>query len=101
MYEFKFSHKDKVPIFLQIANAVISDIEKGVINKDFWLPSINIVSDQYSIARDIMERAYKELKKQGYITSVAGKGYYVTGKKDHRLKILLVFNNLSSIKRVI
>ena len=70
MFKFKFSHKDKVPIFLQIGNAVISDIEKGVINKDFWLPSINMVSDQDSIARDTIECAYKELKKQGYITSV-------------------------------
>lgn len=101
MYEFKFNHKDKVPIFKQIANSVIRDIERGVVDKDFQLPSINEVSDQYSIARDTIERAYKELKKQGYTTSVAAKGYYVTGKKDVRIKVLLVFNKLSSFKRII
>jgi DNA-binding transcriptional regulator YhcF (GntR family) len=101
MYKFKFSHEDKVPIFKQIANSVIRDIEKGVINQDFHLPSINEVNEQYSIARDTIERAYKELKQQGYIIGVAAKGYYVTGKKDGRLKILLVFNKLSSFKRII
>ena len=44
MYNFKFSHEDKIPIFKQIANSVIRDIEKGVISKDFRLPSINEVN---------------------------------------------------------
>jgi len=92
---------DKMPIYKQIAQSIGKQIEKGVLKKDFLLPSINIFSDEHAVARDTVERAYKELKKQGYITSVSGKGYYVVGKKETKLKILLVFNKLSSFKKII
>ena len=73
---------DKMPIYKQIAQSIGKQIEKGVLKKDFLLPSINIFSDEHAVARDTVERAYKELKKQGYITSVSGKGFYVVGKRN-------------------
>lgn len=96
-----YNGNDKMPIYKQIAQSISRQIDKGQLKKDFLLPSINIFADQYAVARDTVERAYKELKKQGYITSVSGKGYYVVGKKETKLKILLVFNKLSSFKKII
>ena len=96
-----YNNNDKMPIYKQIAQSIGKQIDKGQLKKNFLLPSINIFSDRYSVARDTVERAYKELKKQGYITSVSGKGYYVVGKKKTKLKILLVFNKLSSFKKII
>ena len=101
MYKFNFSHSDNVPLYKQLANSVINDITKGVVKKGFQLPSINEVNKYYSLARDTVERAYKELKKQGYVTSTIGRGYFITNKKEHRIKVLLVFNKLSSFKRII
>jgi DNA-binding transcriptional regulator YhcF (GntR family) len=101
MYQFRFNHNDKLSKVKQIVRSIAMDIEKGVLEKDYHLPSINEFSEQYSIARDTVEKAYKELKEQGYIVSVASRGYYVAGKKDQRLKILLVFNKLSSYKKII
>lgn len=92
---------NKVTKVVQIVSFIIKDIEKGVLKKDSRLPSINEFSEQYAVARDTIEKAYKELKKEDYIISVAGKGFYVKGKKDNRLKILLVFNEMTSYKKVL
>ncbi len=101
MRQIRFNHNAKLPKVKQIVQAIVSQIEKGQLVKDDKLPSINEFSDKYAVARDTVERAYKELKDQGYITSVATKGYFVQGKKDQRLKILLIFNRLSSYKKII
>jgi DNA-binding transcriptional regulator YhcF (GntR family) len=93
--------EDQTPIYKQIAGSIAAQIEKGSLKKDYVLPSINVFSEQYNVARDTIEKAYKELKASGYIGSVTGKGYYVIGKKEKRLKILLVFNKLSSFKKII
>jgi len=99
MYRFTFYPDKKLSKLQQIARSIIVDIEKGVLAKDACLPSINAFSAQYEVARDTIERAYKNLKSQGYITSVAGKGYFVRGKREKHLKILLIFNKLSSFKK--
>lgn len=96
-----YNSNDKMPIYKQIAQSIGKQIDKGLLKKDFHLPSINVFSDKYAVARDTVERAYKILKEQGYITSVFGKGYYVVGKKETRIKILLIFNKLSSFKKII
>jgi DNA-binding transcriptional regulator YhcF (GntR family) len=101
MQQIRLSHSAKLPKVKQIVQAIVSQIEKGQLVKDDRLPSINEFSDRYGVARDTVERAYKELKDRGYITSVATKGYFVLGKKDQRLKILLIFNKLSSYKKII
>ena len=101
MHRFLFNHNDKLPKVKQIVRAVILDIEKDVLQKGDRLPSINEFSQQYSIARDTVEKAYKELKLSGHIISVISKGYYVAGKQDNRIRVLLVFNKLSSYKKII
>ncbi|MEI6946349.1 GntR family transcriptional regulator [Paraflavisolibacter sp. H34] len=101
MFSIRINPKNKQPKFQQIAHSFIRNIEKGVLEKDFLLPSINEFSEKYSVARDTVERAYRLLKDQGYITSVAGRGYFVAGKKDQKLKVLLLFNKLSSYKKIV
>lgn len=101
MYKFEFTHKDKIPLFKQIAEYIINDFEGGVIEKDFQLSSINQVNKHYSIARDTIERAYKELKNQEYVVSAAGKGYYFTGKKNCKIKVLLILNTWGHLESLI
>jgi DNA-binding LacI/PurR family transcriptional regulator len=102
MYQFKLNtnngHRTKLK---QVVHTIIMDIEKGVLKKDEQLPSVTVFSKANSLSRDTVEKVYKELKKEGYITSVASKGYYVLGKKGKKLKVLLVFNKLSSYKKII
>jgi hypothetical protein len=48
-----------------------------------------------------VEKAYKDLKERGIVTSVRGKGFFVVGLKERKLRILLVMNKLSAYKKLI
>ncbi|MCF0058860.1 GntR family transcriptional regulator [Dyadobacter sp. CY356] len=97
----QFDPEDKMPKYKQIVKSVKSDIERGILKKGTQLPSISELSVEYLLARDTVEKAYRELRNTGYITSVQGKGYYVQSSQEKKEKILLVFNKLSSYKKII
>lgn len=101
MLSLKINPNNKFSKVQQIVQGIAAQIEKGGLKKDDQLPSINEFNEQYTVARDTVEKAYKELKAQGYITSVAAKGYFVVGKRDLRIKVLLIFNKLSSYKKIV
>ena len=101
MYKLHLNHKSKTPKYKQIVESIITDIERGLLKKNDQLPSISEMSAHYDLARDTVEKAYRELRERGFIVSVQGKGYYVSGGNDGKLRILLIFNKLSSYKRLI
>lgn len=101
MYQLKLNASDKTPKYKQIIQSVITDIERNVLKKNEQLPSISELSEEYYLARDTVEKAYRELKEKGFITSVQGKGYYVNSGESRKMRILLIFNKLSSYKKLI
>ena len=93
--------KNKVPKYKQIVSSIVNDIERGYYAKDDQLMSITELSISYMLSRDTVEKAYRELKSRGYITSVHGKGYFVKSVNEQKLKVLLVLNKMSSYKKII
>lgn len=90
------------PKYLQLANMIIKAISDGKLQKDELLPSINELSFEFEISRDTAEKGYKYLKKNGILGSVPGKGYFVkTTEVNLNLKIFLLFNKLSTHKKII
>jgi DNA-binding transcriptional regulator YhcF (GntR family) len=90
------------PKYLQLANAIISAVEDGVLKKDELLPSINEVSFEFEISRDTAEKGYKYLKNLGILDAVPRKGYFIANTEfRQRLKIFLLFNKLSAHKKII
>jgi len=85
----------------QIVHAVSMAIDNGGLKPHSKLPSINDFSKTYQYGRDTVEKAYRELIEEGYVYAVPAKGYYVVGRKDKKLKVLLIFNKLSSYKKII
>jgi len=83
------------------ADVIRKKIDRGDYGRNEKLLSINTYSKQHSISRDTIEKAYILLKNEGYIRSVSGKGYYVVGNADKKLKVLLIFNKLSAYKKII
>src|SRR5882757_7251959 len=95
--DYSITHK-----YLQISNSILRAIEERKIIKDDVLPSINDLSVALEVSRNTIERAYKELKRFGAIDSIAGKGYFVTNVHfNQQVKILLLFNKLSSHKKIV
>jgi DNA-binding transcriptional regulator YhcF (GntR family) len=101
MHRFAIINNHSISKIEQIVFAIKRDIEKGVLAKNSLLPSINVFSKEYKVARDTIEKAYNQLKEEGLVGSRRGKGYFVIGKADTQLKVLLIFNKLSSYKRMI
>ena len=90
------------PKYLQLVNSVLLGIEKGLIVKDDMLPSINDLSYALEVSRNTVERVYKELKTIGVVGSIPGKGYYIANTVFKKpVKVLLLFNKLSSHKKII
>ncbi|ALI97848.1 GntR family transcriptional regulator [Rufibacter tibetensis] len=91
-----------VPKYLQVVNAVIEDIEAGILKCGERVPSINETSEMYYLSRDTIEKAYRVLRKKGIISSVKGKGCYISsGLSTNKVRVLLLFNKLSAYKKAI
>ncbi|HEY4325025.1 MAG TPA: GntR family transcriptional regulator [Mucilaginibacter sp.] len=90
------------PKYVQLVNSILGGIESGAIEKEDILPSINEFSIALDTSRNTIERAYTELKKKQVIKSVPGKGYFIANTDFNQpVKILLLFNKLSSHKKII
>ncbi|MDP3466937.1 MAG: GntR family transcriptional regulator [Daejeonella sp.] len=90
------------PKYLQLTNSIKDAILAGKIKKDDLLPSINELSCILEISRDTAEKGYKHLKSLGIVNSVPGKGYYISNVDfRQRLRIFLLFNKLSSHKKIV
>lgn len=78
--------------FQQIIDSVINDIQTGVLKNNDRLPSMNVVCEQEGLSKVTVQRAYMHLKKKGYISKVAGKGFCVVDKDKQKLKVLLILS---------
>ncbi|GAB3026020.1 GntR family transcriptional regulator [Niabella terrae] len=88
--------------YLQIANAVLKEIEKGSIKAGDSMPSINDLSLELDISRDTVERGYKQLRQLGVINAVPRRGYFINNTEFRRqLRVFLLFNKLSTPKKMV
>lgn len=86
--------------YLQIVNAVLKEIEKETIKAGDNMPSINELSIELDIARDTVERGYKQLRQLGVINAVPRRGYFIENTEFRRpLSVFLLFNKLSIPKK--
>jgi DNA-binding transcriptional regulator YhcF (GntR family) len=88
--------------YQQVVNAIIGDIEGGLLSIGDRLPSINEACLDWYISKDSIKRAYETLSQLGLITSVYRKGYYISGKANRRLqRVLMITGQLTeSVKQV-
>ena len=97
-----FDEYSVTPKYRQLTNSILKGIEEGKIEKDYILPSINDLSYELEISRNTAEKAYRHLKQLGVVGSIPGKGYFIT-RSDFKqtIKVFLVFNKLSTHKKII
>lgn len=98
----KINADSEIPKYRQVVDLFISDIEAGIFKQGQRIPSINETSEELLLSRDTVEKAYVYMKKNGIVSSVRGKGYYINRVNvSKKLKICLIFNKLSNYKRSI
>lgn len=91
-----------MPVYKQ----VMAQIEQSIISGEYapgrQLPSMNDLAAELDISKETVKKAYAILRDKGVIEPRQGKGFYVRGlEEDRPLKILLMFDKLSSYKQVL
>lgn len=98
-FTISLSENSRIPKYKQIVDSIINNISTGKLQMDQKLPSINMLSEEFYLSRDTVEKAYNILKKRKIITPIRGKGYYVTRTKlIAKVNVLFLINKLSSYK---
>jgi len=96
------NEESRIPKYKQIVDSITDHIKKGNLVIGSKIPSINELSENLLLSRDTIEKAYSDLKAKKVITSVKGKGYYVT-KTDliSKINVFFLVNKPSSYKMLI
>ena len=71
----------RIPVYVQVMDSIISQIEDGFLHVDTKLPSERELCDIYDISRTTVRQAVGELEKDGFVQTFKGKGTYVKSKR--------------------
>jgi len=74
------SNSSGQPIYEQIVKQVKNLIIAGDLQEGDALPSMRLLARELRISVITTKRAYEELEREGFITSMTGKGSFVAGK---------------------
>lgn len=72
------SNNSSVPIYEQIKNSIVEQIMSGELTENESIPSIRALASDIRISVMTIKKAYDELEKEGFITTVQGKGSFVS-----------------------
>ncbi|MBE6851019.1 MAG: GntR family transcriptional regulator [Ruminococcus sp.] len=78
--------KSEQPIYEQIEEQIKAQILEGSMVEDEQLPSIRQLARDLKISVITTTRVYNDLADEGFIISVAGKGYFVASRKNELLR---------------
>lgn len=75
---FFIDYRSRTPIYEQIKEQIIMQINNGVFAPDEQLPSIRALSKELNINVNTIKRAFDELEKDAVTYSVPGRGVFVS-----------------------
>jgi len=74
------------PIYQQILDQLKAQIMAGEVTAGQLLPSIRNLAQDLKISVITVKRTYEELEKEGFITTVVGKGTFVSAQNNEFMK---------------
>lgn len=74
---FDIDVKSRVPIYEQIIENVKRLIIQGVLLPEEKLPSVRSLAQELTINPNTIQKAYRELEREGFVISRPGKGSFV------------------------
>ena len=72
------NHSSMVPIYEQLMEQIKSEIIQSVLKEGEALPSVRTLAGELRISALTVKKAYDKLEEEGFVTTVHGKGTYVT-----------------------
>lgn len=84
--ELIISNASGKPIYEQITNQIKSEIMSGRLKAGDALPSMRLLAKELRISVITTKRAYEELEREGFLTTVPGKGCFVAAQNQELLR---------------
>lgn len=72
------NHSSMVPIYEQLMEHIKSDIIQSELKEGEALPSVRTLAGELRISALTVKKAYDKLEEEGFVTTVHGKGTYVS-----------------------
>lgn len=94
-------NKSELPIYEQIEQQIKAQILDGSIPEDEQLPSIRQLARDLKISVITTTRVYNDLADEGFILSVAGKGYFVAPRNNELLHERMLFEMEDALQKAI
>lgn len=94
-------NKSDLPIYEQIEQQIKAQILDGTITEDEQLPSIRQLARDLKISVITTTRVYNDLADDGFIISVAGKGYFVAPRNNELLRERMLFEMEDGLEKAV
>ncbi|WP_445667530.1 GntR family transcriptional regulator [Paenibacillus sp. FSL H7-0331] len=91
----------RAPIYEQIREQLKNQILTGQLQEGELLPSIRNLAQTLKISVITTKRAYDELEQEGLVTSVSGKGTFVSSKNKQSIREIQYRELEEQIKAVV
>lgn len=79
---FQLDLKSRKSIYEQVVDNLKGLIISGVVSYEDKLPSVRDLSRSLTVNPNTVQKAYRELERQGYIYTVSGLGTFVADKSE-------------------
>lgn len=74
---FTLDTRSRVPIYEQLMDQLKTLMIRDLLQQDEQLPSVRSLAQELTINPNTIQKAYRELEREGFIYSVPGKGSFV------------------------
>ena len=99
--EILISFQSKIPIYEQIVMQIKKKIIEGQLEVGTGLPAMRTFAKTLNVSVITVQKAYEILQEEGFITSVVGKGTFVTIPKINVLKDQKKEELIAKMKQII
>jgi len=99
--KIKIDHNHQMPVYKQLIQSVQHLVDTGEFKEGTFLPSMNELGNELQIAKETVNKAYSILRDKGIIESSKGKRFCITNNGPKKIKILLIFDKISTYKQVL
>lgn len=97
--EKKISKNERIPLYYQLIDIIIEDIESGKFKENDKLPSERELCEKYNISRATVRKAIQQLEREEYVYKEHGKGTFVSPKIFEQ-KLLKLYSFTEEMKKI-
>jgi len=93
--------RSRTPIYEQIIDSIKELVVKGVLIPGERLPSVRDMAKEMTLNSNTVQKAYQELERQGIISTLRGKGTFISEDIQANNKILKRSQLMEELKKLV